>query len=116
LSSVDFIVKLRDALQMAADACQEYLEGLVPTEDGKVELKEAFNSINWQAGEGAKGPYEMAREAENKDGEAFNQFNHLRSILKQNNGRFTEKSWTHYYWLGSQDDKVIFRRKKKWAT
>jgi len=112
MSSVDFIVKLRDALQMAVDACQEYLESLVPTDEGKVEVKEAFNSINWQSGEGAKGPYEMARESENKEGDAFNQFNHLRNILKQNNGRFTEKSWTHYYWLGSQGD-VIFRRRKK---
>jgi len=32
VSSVDFLVKLRDGLQMAVDACNEYLERLVPRE------------------------------------------------------------------------------------
>jgi len=112
MSSVEFLLKLRDAAQMMADAANEYLERLAPPEVRETDLhEEPYEELPWEDGEGSKGPYQMATEKDNEGQQQL--FNDLRNILKRNNGRFTEKSWRCYYWLGSKDDKIIFRRKKK---
>lgn len=112
MSSAEFLVKLRDGLQMAADACQEHFEKLMPPEARETGLhEEPYDKLAWKSGEGKKGPYEMATEKDNEEKQQL--FNDLRNVLKRNKGMFMDKTWLHYYWLGSKDDKIIFRRKKR---
>lgn len=106
---IDLIIKLRDAGQIIADACSEYLEKQAPTES--TELKEEpYNSLPWEDGRDPKGPYQRVRD----DGSEL--FRHLKAILQNNKKRrtFSEKGWNFFYWQGSQDES-IFRRKKQRA-
>lgn len=57
MSSVDFLVKLRDAAQMMADAANEQLEKMAPPEVKYNE--EDFDKLFWETKEGSKGPYQQ---------------------------------------------------------
>jgi len=105
MSEIDLVIKIRDGAQIIADACAEYLEKQTPKEETPA-LKEEFDKLPWKEGQGPKGPYESVKD----DGNPL--FRHLQNILKQNKGRFSEKTWAHYYWVGTQDESMIFRRKK----
>lgn len=107
MSEIDLVIKIRDGAQIIADACAEYLEKQTPKEETPALKEEPYNNLPWKDGSGAKGPYESVKD----DGSEL--FKHLKAILQQNKGRFSEKTWAHYYWLGSQDETMIFRRSKK---
>jgi len=97
MSTVDFLVKLRDALQMAVDACNEYLESLVPPE------AKDWNpaNIKWQQTEGPSGPYERATAEDNK---GISDFEVLMADLNAHNGKLTRNGF--FYWLFSNGDAV----------
>jgi len=97
MSTIDFLVKLRDALQMAVDACSEYLESLVPPEarDWNPE------NIKWEQAQGPSGPYERAGPKENAGNPDFEA---LIADLDQHNGKLTKQNW--FYWLFSNRDAV----------
>jgi len=101
--SVEFVVKLRDACQMMADAAEEYLEKQVPvgakTED--------FNKLSWTDKEGSKSPYEQTTKEANQNSEVFQA---LQQILSDHKG-FWQNS-THKYWDHQGDKDIIDRRKK----
>jgi len=104
------LARLRDGLQglqPAIEAIDSYLAFLGKPEEPSVEAP--YNKLFWEKRNGAKGPFEMIslKNCGNVD-----LFRHLVAIMKQNNRRFTEKAWTHYYWLGKDDDDTIFRREK----
>lgn len=53
MASVDFVIKLRDALQLAVQACQEYIESCIPKEWKTIEAKAPLNpedpALKWLA-------------------------------------------------------------------
>ena len=103
--SVDFLVKLRDAAQLIADAANEQLEKMVPPE---VKYDEQdFEKIFWETKEGSKGPYQQTSKRATNNHETFQM---LQKILKEHNGFWQSK--TYRYWFDNQDPDVIDRRKK----
>jgi hypothetical protein len=116
MSSVDFLVKLRDAAHMIAYACDEYLEKLAPSETKQAAVKEeTFDILKFEKQQGAKiGEFEITYKANNipdKWAQAYN-------ILRQNNAiinsRYTGENYTYNYWLYGEDK--IYRQKLKPKT
>ena len=101
--NVEFLVRLRDALQMAADACEEYLQKLTPKE-----IKTAWNPnrISWIEANGPSGAYQKASEENNKDNFDFKL---LLQDLDEHDGRLTRNHW--FYWKFSKNNTV--GRKKR---
>jgi hypothetical protein len=66
MSSIDFLVKLRDAAHMIQDACEEYLEKLAPPQTKQAVNEATFNVLKFESQTGAKiGEYEVAYKANN---------------------------------------------------
>lgn len=105
MSDVDFLVKLRDAATMIADAANEQLEKIAPTEVKYNE--EDFEKIFWEAKEGSKGPYQQTSKTATNNHEIFQV---LQKILKEHNGFWQSKA--HKYWFDNQNPDVVDRRKK----
>jgi hypothetical protein len=101
MSSVEFLVKLRDAAQLIADAANEQLEKMAPPDPAD------FDKLAWTAKEGSKGPYEQTTKAANQDTKLFQQ---LQQVLSDHDG-FCQIS-DYKYWFDRDDKNVIDRRKK----
>jgi hypothetical protein len=103
-----FLADVRNNLTAINEAIDTFLDILGKSFEDAPEEK-PYDSLPWEARQGNKGPFEMtsAKACGNND-----LFRHLQLILKQNNRRYTEKGWNHYYWLGQNDDNTIFRRRK----
>ena len=108
MSTVDFLVKLRDAAQMIVEACEEYLAGLAPPEareEQKPEREWSWNpqSVTWKRAEGPAGPYERARMPDNGN------FQLLVRDLRAHGGKLTREGI--FYWLFS-DGQTVGRKKR----
>jgi len=108
------LARLRDGLQglqPTIQAIDEFLSFLGKPLEPPDEAP--YNKMFWEKRNGAKGPFEMTslKNCGNVD-----LFRHLVAMMKQNNRRFSEKAWTHYYWLGKDNDDTIFRREKKQSS
>ena len=115
---VEFIVKLRDASLMLADAANEYLDSLAPPEI-KAEKKQAaavlelnFTSLKFEAQQGAKlGEYEIA----SKQGNLTDKWQSAYNILSNSNAtiqdRYHGESYQYSYWLYGEGK--IYRQKLK---
>lgn len=104
MSEVEFLVKLRDAAAMIADACEDYLGTKAP-----VEVREFgdFNGLKWTEKAGGKGPYEQTtREANNNSKE----FQVLQGKLKEKGGFYQTKGYK--FWDHQNNQDVIDRRAK----
>jgi len=88
MSEIPFIVKLRDACQMIADAANEYLENKAPKED-----KPSWDpsKIKWEEAEGPKGKFERSEDVNNLD------FKALVKDLADHKGKLTHEN--SFYWL-----------------
>ena len=92
------------------DHATAFLDYLGEKHASSGEFSEApYDKLVWTDGTGQKGPYQMASAKNNNNSELYK---HFEAILKKNSGRFSEKSWCHYYWLGTEGN-CIFRRLKK---
>ena len=105
MTSVDFLVKLRDAAQLIADAAGEWLESMVPS-DVKANEK-TFDSLEWSEKTGTKSNYLQTTKEANDNNEAFQT---LQQILRDHNGFW--QSNTHKYWFHRENPDIIDRRKK----
>ncbi len=105
MSSVDFLVKLRDAAQMMADAANEELEKRTPLEV-KYDEKD-FDKLFWEDREGNKGPFQRTSKKANNNSEPFQA---LQTILKEHKG-FCHIG-PYRYWFDRGDPDVIDRRQK----
>lgn len=103
MSEVEFLVKLRDAGQMIADATNEYLETMAPAD---VRDLGDFDGLKWVKKEGGSGPYEQARHEDNKTKE----FEALQKKLQDHNGFWQNK--TYKFWFHMGDQSIIDRRAK----
>jgi hypothetical protein len=112
---VEFLVKLRDAAQMIADATNEYIDLLAP----KVVKQEnavpegTFNGLKYQAKTGNKlGAYETATAQDNK-GEAFKAaFEVLTKAVASIKDRYHGSGYVYSYWIYWE---TIFRQKTQGA-
>lgn len=91
MSSVDFVIKLRDACQMIADAANEYLETMTPKET-KARLWDP-SKIQWSKREGEHGLYEKAT----PDGQTTNDYQSMIDDLKAHSGKLSHDGF--FYWL-----------------
>ena len=82
--------------------------------DPKPEISEApFKSRKYQAAKGERlGEYEICF----KDDNNADEWQHCFNILKANNatieGRFSQKSWGHYYWCYDKNPDRFYRKTK----
>ena len=114
---VEFLVKLRDSLSMAAEATNEYIDSLAP-----VGIKEktsvsavseiTFSILKFEPQQGAKiGEYEVAY-APNNIPEKFNQaYNILRNSNATIKDRYYGRDYQSAYWLYNEGK--IYRQKLK---
>ncbi len=108
---VEVLGALRNSFQGSAEAIDTFLSWV--GEQLEPQNEAPCNKMFWEKRNGAKGLFEMTslKNCGNVD-----LFRHLVATMKQNNRRFTEKNWLHYYWLGKDNDDTIFRRVKKSQT
>jgi len=117
---VDFLVKLRDAGQMIADAANALLKSMAPSELGLEKDHAAVNEITftilkWDAQTGSKlGDFEVAYKASNIEDKWQHAFNILRSSNATIKERYHGGSYSYSYWVYGQDK--IYRQKLKPKT
>ena len=102
MSSVDFLVKLRDAAQLMADAANEYLERLAPKDEAKGNWDPS--KIQWSQAEGSKGPYERSEDVNNLEFKAMLKDLAAHSGKTQRNG--------YFYWCFRNGHTVGRKRRK----
>jgi len=108
VSTVDFLVKLRDAAQLIVEACEEYLAALAPPEAREEQKRKRGWSWNpqhvtWRRAEGPSGPYERACMPDNGN------FQLLVRDLQAHGGRLTREGM--FYWLFN-DGRTVGRKKR----
>jgi len=97
MSDVDFFLTLRDAAQLIADAANEQLEKVVPSEWNPEKIK-------WKEAQGTKGPYERA------DPQATPNFKAMLADLKAHGGRLTRNHL--FYWV-FRDQATVGRKPQR---
>ena len=107
--SVDFLVKLRDAAQMIADAANDEIEKRNPDR-----TDQSYNpeNIKWVRAEGAKGPYERYP-APDGTVESTPDYQGLLADLNAHKGSLNRAGL--FFWL-FQDGKTIGRKPSKKRT
>ncbi len=115
---VDFLVKLRDASQMLAEAANEYIDSLAPldakeTNNKTVAVHEInFTTLKFEMQQGAKlGEYEIAYKANNLDDKWRPAYNILRNSNATIKDRYHGETYAYSYWLYGEDK--IYRQKLK---
>ena len=114
---VDFLVKLRDASQMLADAANTYIESLAPPEvkeDNKIAVAQelTFGTLRFEVQQGAKlGEYEIAYKVSNLEDKWRPAHNILRNSNATINDRYHGDGYLYSYWLYGEDK--IYRQKLK---
>lgn len=117
---VEFLVKLRDASQMIADAANEYLETFAPP--GAKENKQpaavqeiTFSTLRFETQQGAKlGEYEIAHRSGNIEDKWRPAYNILRNSNATIQNRYHGEGYQYSYWLYGEDR--IYRQKLKPKT
>lgn len=110
---VEFLVKLRDAAQMIADATNDYIDSLAPKEvkiDHAVP-EDIFNSLVYESQQGAKlGVFETASQDKNDKAKfeaAFNTLDQAKATIKD---RYHGQDYVYTYWLYGQNK--IYRQRR----
>lgn len=96
---IDFLVKLRDAATMIADAANEYLETKSPFS------KFDPNKIQWQPAEGHKGSYERSEDVNNPE------FKAMLKELAAHGGKMTRNGF--FYWVWKNGSTVGRKKRNK---
>jgi hypothetical protein len=120
---VEFLVKLRDAGLMIADAANEYLETMAPPQAKTKETQQpaaavqelTFKTLKFGAQRGARlGEYEIAHKASNLPDKWSSAYNILRSSNATIRERYQGVDYEYSYWLYGEDK--IYRQKLKPKT
>jgi len=117
---VEFLVKLRDASQMIADAANEYLETFAPPAAKENKQPAAvqeitFATLRFEAQQGAKlGEYEIAYRSGNIEDKWRQAYNILRNSNATIKDRYHGEGYQYSYWLYGEDR--IYRQKLKPKT
>jgi len=86
VSEIEFLVKLRDGLQMAVDAVSEYIDAHAP-----VSKRWNPDRVIWKLTSGTKGVYEKAGPQATPD------FKAMLQDLKDHNGKMRRDGY--FYWV-----------------
>jgi len=115
---VDSLVRLRDALVMAGEALNEYIETLAPPEAQErgreadlVAVKEETFDLNYEAFEGQRiGAYGVASKKGNVEGKFQSAFNVLKASNATIQNRYHGQGYEFAYWLFNEK---IYRQRLK---
>ena len=107
MSSVEFLVKLRDHHQALADAYNEALEKMAPPE--AKEHKWDPSKIAWSEAQGSKGPYQRYPK-ENEKAESTEDYRNMLEDLKAHSDKLTREGY--FYWT-FRDGATVGRKKRK---
>lgn len=99
MSEIEFLVKLRDGLQMAVDGITEYLEKRAPADRPTWDP----SKIAWKEAQGTKGPYERSEDVNNPE------FKPMLKDLAAHDGKLNRKGY--FYWL-FENGHTVGRKKK----
>ncbi len=114
---VEFLIKLRDASQMVADAANEFIEAMAPPELGLQKAPAAvqeitFTTLKFEQQKGTKlGDYELAYKASNLPDKWMHAINILRNSNATIKDRYCGEDYQYSYWLYGED--TIYRQKLK---
>jgi hypothetical protein len=117
---IEFLVKLRDASLMVADAANDYLESMAPpeTKDKKqiTTVQEVtFTTLRYETQQGAKlGEYEIAHKQNNLQDKWQSAYNILRNSNATIKERYHGEGYQFSYWLYGEEK--IYRQKLKPKT
>ena len=115
---VEFLVKLRDAHQIIADATNQYIESLAPPElnlESTVADELNFTPLKFEAQQGPKlGEFEIAHKANNLEDKRRPAYNILHNSNATIKDRYYGETYAYSYWLFGEDK--IFRQKLKPKT
>ena len=117
---VEFLVKLRDASLMLADAANDYIESMSPIEAKPKENKTAvlelsFTTLRFDSMQGNKlGDYEVAYKQNNLPDKWQSAYNILRNNNATIKDRYHGEDYAYSYWLYGEDK--IYRQKLKPKT
>jgi len=118
---VEFLVKLRDASLMLADAANEYIDSLAPTEVKETSKTPAavqeitFSTLKFEAQQGARlGEFEIAYKQNNLPDKWQSAYNILRINNSTIKNRYHGDTYQYSYWLYGEDK--IYRQKLKPKT
>jgi len=109
--NVDFLVKLRDAATMIADACEEQLEKQAPKDVVAVN-EETFTILKFEDAKGERlGEFQIAHKSSNLP----DKWSHAHNVLREANATIKERyhgeGYAFSYWLYGEDK--IYRQKRK---
>lgn len=112
---VEPLVKLRDALAMASEALNEYIETLAPpeTRETPAAVQEAtFAILKFELQQGAKiGEFEVAYKTNNLEDKWTSAYNVLRNSNATIKDRYHGEDYQFSYWLYGENK--IYRQKLK---
>ena len=118
---VEFLVKLRDASLMLADAANEYIDSLAPPEVKETSKTPAavqeitFSTLKFEAQQGARlGEFEIAYKQNNLPDKWQSAYNILRINNSTIKNRYHGDTYQYSYWLYGEDK--IYRQKLKPKT
>lgn len=112
---VEFLVKLRDALAMASEAVNEYIDTLAPPEVKNVVSEDTFSILKFEAQKGSKlGDFEVSYKANNIEEKWVQAFNVLSKANATIKDRYHGKGYQFSYWLYGENK--IYRQKLKEAA
>ncbi len=118
---IEFLVKLRDASLMIADAADGFLKSLTPPELGLENPEPAkidemtFTTLRWEAQKGAKlGDFDIACKTSNIQDKWQHAFNILQNSNATIKDRYLGENYSHSYWIYGSDK--IYRQEIKRPT
>jgi hypothetical protein len=115
---VEFLVKLRDACMLIADAANEYIESMAPPDvKGQVAAVQevTFSTLKFEAQQGAKlGEFEIAYKQNNLEDKWRSAYNILGNSNATIKDRYHGNTYAYSYWLYGEDR--IYRQKLKSKT
>ncbi len=112
---IEFLVKLRDAHTMAAEAVNDYLETFAPKEEKTAVNEEIFSILKFDLQQDTKlGEFEVAYQQNN----IAEKFQHAFEVLSKSNAtiqsRYHGKEYAYSYWVYGEGK--IYRQKLKGVT
>lgn len=103
---IEYLVKIRDAAQMFADATNEYIDSLAPKEI-KIEqavAEEVFSCLNYETQQGAQiGNFETASQDTNDQTKFQAAYDTLEKADANIKDRYYGKGYAYTYWLFGQN-------------
>jgi hypothetical protein len=117
---IEFLVKLRDASLMIADAANEYIDAMAPPEAKEktpaVTVQEVtLTTLKFEAQQGAKlGEFEIAYKHNNLEDKWRSAYNVLRNSNATIKDRYHGDTYQYSYWLYGEEK--IYRQKLKPKT